>query len=505
MTKAINALIIAMLIITGCVHEADHNHQVKKPESISNQPDHTDQESHTLFTENLELFVEFDPLVTGEISTFNVHLTQLRKEYSPLENAEVNLKLEIDQVHTQKFESHADIPGIYHFEVSPDFSGNGTIKIDVITDDFTDQFVIADVHIFKEAADIHSHSTEAASGQVLYTKEQAWATGFNVEPVTFQDFSEVINASGEILAMPGEKQNLIAKNNGIVLFSTRNLVQGSPVKKGDLLFTVSGKGFTEDNISVKYHEARLQFEKSKNQYLRHKNLVEEKIVSESQFAESKNRYLADSVIYFNLEQTVSDGGLKVFAPLTGYIHELNVSEGQFAATGSVLATISSNKIMLLRADVSQQHFKTLGQINDATFRPAYSEKVYTIEELNGKLLAKASSVAENNHYMPVYFEVINDGTLLEGAFAEFHLKTEPKPNILVVPVSAIVEEQNNFFVYVQVSGEHFVKRQFRPGDSDGLFLEVISGLNEGDRIVTKGAMLIKAASVSTAPVQSHSH
>ncbi len=504
MSKAIFALMIAMVFIIGCDHEADHDHDEVGHESEAKQIDHNEQESYTLYTGNLELFVEFDPIVVGETSTFIVHFTQLNQDYSPLANAEVNLTLEIEGKHTQLFKSHADIPGIYLVEVSSDFSGQGKIIFQINKEGFSDRFVLEDIHVFNKTDEIHAHNQQT-SGKLTYLKEQAWNTEFNVEPVSLISFSKVINASGEIMAMPGEKQNLIAKNNGIVLFSTRNLVQGSLVNKGDLLFTISGKGFTDNNISVKYHEARLQFEKSKNQYLRHKNLVTDKIVSEGQFAESKNRYLADSIAYYNFEQTVSDGGLKVYAPFTGYIHELNVSEGQYAATGSVLATISSNKVMLLRADVSQQHFANLGEINDATFRPAYAKHVYTIKELNGKLLAKASSVAENNHYMPVYFEVINDGSLLEGAFAEFHLKTKPQLGTLVVPVGAVVEEQNNFYVYLQVSGEGYLKKQLELGDSDGIYTEVLSGLSEGDRVVTKGAMLIKAASISSEPVHSHSH
>ncbi len=505
MTKAIKALIIVMLFITGCNHEAGHNHGDDGNGTASNQIDHIDQESVTLYTENLELFTEFDPLVVGETSSFIIHLTQLNNNYSPLADADVVLSLEIDGKKKQKSVSQAGIPGIYHVEVSPQLAGDGKISIEIIKGEFSDQFVLDHVHVFGKQGDVHSHGQQASSGQIFYSKEQAWTTEFNVEPIMLQSFSKVIKASGEIMAMPGEKQNVISKNDGIVMFSVRNLVQGSPVNKGDLLFVISGKGFTDDNISVKYHEARLQFEKSRNQYQRHQKLVEEKIVSESQFVESRNRYLADSVAYFNLKQNVSNGGLKVYAPLAGYIHELNVSEGQFASTGSLLATISSNRVMLLRADVSQQFFKTLGQISDATFRPAYSDKVYTIEELNGKLLAKASSVAENNHYMPVYFEVINDGTLLEGAFAEFYLKTEPQPGKLIIPVSALIEEQNNFYVYVQMAGESFRKQQVQPGDSDGIYLEILSGLSAGERVVTKGAMLIKAASLSTAPIHSHSH
>ena len=505
MSKAILALIVTILVITGCNHEATHNHPDDTNSSSPNQDIHLEKESRTLYTENLELFVEFDPLVVGETSSFLIHLTNLNSAYSPLDKAGVILALEMDGKQIQEFECNPKIPGIYLGEISPQSSGTGTITIKVSKEKFKDQFVLDHLHIFQDVTDVHSHTEEPTSGVVSFLKEQSWLTDFDVQELVLTSFSSIINASGEILAMPGEKQNLTAKNNGIVLFSKRNLVQGSPVKKGELLFTVSGKGFTDDNISVKYQEAKLQFEKSKNQYQRHQSLVQEKIVSESQFAESKNRYLADSVAYYNLKQHVSDGGLKVVAPLSGYIHELNVSEGQYASTGSILATVSSNKVMLLRADVSQQHFKTLPQINDATFRPAYSDKVYSIDELNGKLLAKAASVAENNHYMPVYFEVINDGSLLEGAFVEFYLKTAAKAGKLVVLVSAIIEEQNNFYVYVQVSGEAYRKQQVQLGDSDGVYTEVLSGLTAGERVVTKGAMLLKAASLSSAPVNTHSH
>lgn len=505
MTKATIALIVAILAMTGCGHLPGHTHENEGNGSTTNQNDHIESESVTQFTGYLELFAEFEPLIVGETSMFNVHLTNLNEDYSPLVNADVVLTLEIDGEHKEELKGWTDVPGIYHFEVSPPFSGEGKLIFNISTKTYNDQFILDHIHVFRKVEDVHAHSHGASSGEIFYSKEQSWSTDFNIMQLLPVDFSGVVKASGEIMAMPGEKQNLVAKNDGIVLFAKRNLVQGSPVKKGELVFTISGKGFTDDNISVEYQNAKLHFEKSKNQYNRHKNLVNEKIISESQFLESRNAYLTDSVTYYNFKQTVSDGGLKVHAPLAGYIHELNVSEGQFASKGSLLATISSNKVMLLRADVPQQFFRVLGQINDATFRPAYTEKVYTMEALNGKLLAKASSVAENNHYMPVYFEVINDGTLLEGAFAEFYLKTEPRPGKLVVPVSAIIEEQSYYYVFVQETGETYSKREIKPGDTDGLNVEVLSGLAEGERIVTRGAMLVKAAAVTTAPIHSHSH
>jgi cobalt-zinc-cadmium efflux system membrane fusion protein len=91
--------------------------------------------------------------------------------------------------------------------------------------------------------------------------------------------------------------------------------------------------------------------------------------------------------------------------------------------------------------------------------------------------------------------VENDGSLLEGAFVEFYLKSKSSEDAIVVPNSAILEEQGANYVYVQVTGESFTKRAIQKGSSDGKNVEIINGLIEGERIVTDGVILVKAASM----------
>jgi multidrug efflux pump subunit AcrA (membrane-fusion protein) len=106
----------------------------------------------------------------------------------------------------------------------------------------------------------------------------------------------------------------------------------------------------------------------------------------------------------------------------------------------------------------------------------------------------------------VYFEAQNNGNLLEGAYAEFYLKIRALENAIVVPKTAIIEEQGRYFVYVQASGETYRKREIFVADSDGLKTRVEKGLSAGERVVTRGSMLLKTASVSPAiPVHDHEH
>ena len=126
--------------------------------------------------------------------------------------------------------------------------------------------------------------------------------------------------------------------------------------------------------------------------------------------------------------------------------------------------------------------------------------------MNGRLLASGVSVAENDHYLPVIFKLENDGNLLEGAFAEVYLQAKEKGDILAVPAIALAEEQGGHYLYVQLSGESYTKRFVTTGENDGLYVEITGGLYAGERVVTRGVTLVKAASMSTGVVgDGHSH
>ena len=87
-----------------------------------------------------------------------------------------------------------------------------------------------------------------------------------------------------------------------------------------------------------------------------------------------------------------------------------------------------------------------------------------------------------------------------------YLKTVPIYNALVIPASALVEEQGIFYVYVQTEGESFQKREIKTGANDGEKVQVLSGLSEGERVVTKGAYQIKLSPASGAlPTHGHEH
>ncbi|MEN8229410.1 MAG: efflux RND transporter periplasmic adaptor subunit [Bacteroidota bacterium] len=481
------------------------------PDGTSMQQDDAHQHSNettqtTLFSESTEFFIEYGSLEAGEESEFLVHVTDLRT-YKPYLSGNVTVLL--DGVSVTSGEPHE--PGIFEIPFTPGKGGEYevafTLNSGAIMESVKDHVHIVqdhdELHNLDATSQSHTHNNDEA-GEILFLKEQAWKSDFMVERILPVQFAAIIPTSGEIMAVPGEKKSVAANSQGIVHFSDRNLVQGSPVTKGQLLFTLSSETMIENNVSLQYQESLNRYENSQSEYERHKVLYAQGAISERQYISTRSRFRSDSLRFYSLADNTSKDGLNVYAPVSGTIHELNVWEGLYIETGQNLVTISANKKLMIRTDLSQQYYAQLRDIETANFRPAYTDQVYSIDDVNGKLLAAGSSVAENDHYLPIIFEVENDGSLLEGAYTEVFLKSSQKSNALVVPMSAIIEEQGEHYLYVQVTGESYTKRAVSIGRNDGQYFEITTGLSSGERVITKGIMLVKAVSMATG-VEDHGH
>jgi len=492
---------LSLLLVWGCQQNSENSRQ-------ADVHDHgLDEEAaqHTLFTENVEFFIEHEALEAGKESEFLVHVTDLRS-YKPYNSGSVTV--EIDGVSAST--DHAHRPGIFHVPFMPKKAGAFHLNVSILSEG-SEESVSGHIHVENhEEEDAHAaagHQDEApVMGEIAFQKEQAWNSSFMVSEVKRGSISTVILTGGELTPAPGKINRVAANIGGIVKFANKNLVQGQDVEKGSLLFTISGESLPQNNFQLQYQQASNNLEKSRSEYLRHKKLHAQGAISDRQFFDTRASYRSDSLTFYSLAKSTSESGVQIFAPSSGTIHELNVSEGEYIETGHNMVTISSDRVLLLRADLPQQYQHLAKEIYDANFRLAYSQETFTISDFAGRHLATGYSAAENDHYLPVYFELQNDGQLLEGAFAEIYLLTLPELESIVIPRSALSEEQGANYVYVQVSGESFTKRAIETGQSDGIMVEIAGGLAPGERIVTRGPMLIKAASmVSGAVGDGHAH
>ena len=199
-------------------------------------------------------------------------------------------------------------------------------------------------------------------------------------------------------------------------------------------------------------------------------------------------------------------GQAVTAPLAGYVKELLVNEGDYVEVGQPLARITQDRKLFLRADVSQSHYRQLSTLHTAHFRPAAEQQTYALSELNGHLLSYGKAAGSNSHYLPVTFEFDNCGDIMPGAFSEVWLISSPIEGALILPKSALVEEQGSYFVFIQLDEEGYRKQLVTTGADDGRNIQIVSGIKAGQRIVIEGAQQVKLAATSNAiPAHSHEH
>ena len=463
--------------------------------------------AYTLYTEKTELFVEFKPLVVGQTSKFASHLTVLGENFKALTDAKITVSLIVGENGIKNSVDAPSSPGIFRLALSPKTAGTGTLVFDIVTKDFTDKITIENVVVYADMKTaLAKQPKPAETGDISYLKEQAWKVEFANQAVKKQTFNDVIKTSGQILSAPGDEMIVTAKASGVVVFSGKNTIVGSAVNSGNSLFTITGADMTESNIDASVKDAKANYLKAKADYERSKLLVADKIVSEKDYQQVKLQFENAQTSYNTVSKNYSAKGQNVLSPMSGFVKNVLVTEGQFVPSGTPLATISKNKRLLVQANVSQNYFSRLSSITSANFKTPQSDVVYNTTALNGRIVSYGKSASASTPFIPVTFEIDNAGQLVSGSIIEIYLKSSTIADALVVPISALIEEQGIFYVYVQIGGESFQKREVKLGASDGLNVQVLSGIIENERVVTKGGYQIKLSSASGAlPAHGHEH
>lgn len=459
---------------------------------------------HTIWTDKTELFVEYDAFVVGELSTFAAHFTDMR-DFKAITEGKVTVSLIQGKNGIRNSVNAPSSPGIFKPALKPKAAGTYQLVFEIETSNIKDRIVIENVPVYaskKEA--IIKHPKEEEGNEISFLKEQAWKMDFANVPVKRQQMFHVIHSGGEILPAQGDEITISATASGIVVYSDKSLTVGASVSSGTQLFTVAEGGISDNNLQTEYLKARSGYEKAKAAFERKQTLYNSKTISKTEFEDAQLNYQLAESDYNNLSRNFSRGGKMIRTSTGGFIKELFKQEGAYVQAGEPLAIVTQNKNLTLLTYVNPSDYSKLSADISANFKT--SSGSYSTEELGGKLLSYGRSVSVENPKIPVYFEINNQGDLVSGSYMDIWIKISPKSEVLAVPVDALLEDAGKYSVIVQLGGESFEMREIKIGVSDGKFVEVLSGLKEGERIVTTGAYQIKMASMSgQVPAHGHSH
>lgn len=330
-------------------------------------------------------------------------------------------------------------------------------------------------------------------------QKKAQAAGVVVREIKPAAFHGVLKVSGKVLPASGSEKTVVATVAGIVSM-LHPLTEGMSVGKGTSVFRISSDQLPEGDVAQR---ARIAYETALADYKRKKDLVADKIVTQKEYLDAKANMERAALAYKALGRSNSSG-VAVVAQMSGFIKECLVKQGDYVEVGQPLMTISQNKHLYLRAEVPESSYGMLSQITSANFKTSYSQQVYQLSSMGGKLLTYGKASSMESAFIPVTFEFDNRNGVVPGAFAEIYLLTTQRPNVLSVPISAITEEQGVYFIYIQEEATHYRKQEVKLGESDGTRVEILSGLKSGEKVVIQGAIHVKLAA-STMEIPGHSH
>ena len=359
-----------------------------------------------------------------------------------------------------------------------------------------------DHEMHHEEEEAHAHEAHGA-GEVVFKKQDAEAIGLQTQTVQPGVFSEVIKTSGQIQSAQGSETVLVATVPGVVTLGDTRFVDGTAVRKGQPVLSLASNTLSDGDVAIRIKNA---YQTAKQEFERMEQLIGDKIVSQKEYEQARLAYENAKVAYDAIQGKQSVRGVAVTAPMNGFLKNILVKEGDYVTVGQPLATISQNNRLLLRADVSEKNYARLPMIRSAHFKTPYDDKVYKLDELDGRLLSYGKSSGNNSFYIPVLFEFDNKGAVIAGSYVEVYLLGKPMEQVLSVPTSALVEEQGLYCVYLRLDEDCYKKQYVTLGADNGEAVQILSGLKTGDEVVTKGAYQIKLASASNAiPAHTHHH
>ena len=407
--------------------------------------------------------------------------------------------------HTHQHEGKTEVQGIYRFCVRAEAEGEANLVFSA-----DGQRASIPVRVFGSASEAseYAESLEVRSSNgAVFPKEKSWSVDFATEEAVLEPFGQVIRATSRVQPSQEEVFMVSALTDGVVSIGAKALVEGREVRKGETLCIVKGSGTADENLATKYARAEADYNFARIEYERKKALASDRIVSESELRQAEAAFEIAKAVFENLKGNFDASGQSAKSPIEGFVTSVKVSNGQFVRAGDPIATVSRSRSLLVVAEIQPRYSACLKDICGATFKDMDSGRIWTLDELGGKVVSYGKSVSSDSPLIPVTFSVPNKGGFIPGSFLQTRIITRSETPAITLPTTSLIEEQGNYFVYRQLTPEYFEKTPVTIGASDGLRTEIRSGLNAGERVVSKGAMFVKLAQASGAldPHAGHNH
>lgn len=331
-------------------------------------------------------------------------------------------------------------------------------------------------------------------GDTIMVSKASTLEHITTQKVEKQSFSEEFKTVGTVRPVSGKLAEIAPPVAGRIGKSFVRL--GQKVNAGESVFELSSADFFE--ATKAYFAARSGSELATRNYNRQKELAANGVAAQRDLEEAQSEALiarqefeqAGAILrMYNINEKILKPGepLKVVTPIGGEVVKCDVTIGSYAREDAeplvVVADLSSVWVVAL---VKEKYFGSIGKGDKVeVFTDAHPDKTVW-----GTIYHIGEMLDEETRALEVIVACDNaERSLKPGMFCEIHFLSAPTEAILL-PSTAIMQEQDNDYLLVEVSKGTFVRRRVETKTVDLNNVRVVSGVTEGERVVTKGGIYL---------------
>lgn len=333
----------------------------------------------------------------------------------------------------------------------------------------------------KETTATGAHDHEEEPGVVELTAAQFKTAGITYGKPENRQISGAVKVNG-LLDVPPQQQVSISVPMGGFIKQT-SLLQGMPVKKGQVIAVLENLDYIQ--LQQDYLEVSSQLEYAATEYNRQQELARENINALKTLQQAKATWqtllakengLKQKLAMLNISTAALQKGniqrtINVYAPISGYVTQVNVNLGQFVTPADILFRIVNTEHLHAELTVFEKDVPRLkiGQLVRFTLANEAKTRTATVH-LIGREISPERTVRVHCHLEE------EDTQLLPGTYLQAMIETGAAA-VKALPDAAVVNFENKAYVFVKKPGTdstfHFNMLEVQKGNSEQGYTEVI--------------------------------
>ena len=338
---------------------------------------------------------------------------------------------------------------------------------------------------------------EVQSGKTQLVLSKGQMAHIQIDSIRQQSMAEQLTAVGEVSFAEDNVVRIYPVVSGTVERLFVSL--GDYVQKGQRLATMLSMDMSQ--IQRDYNIAKSNFSVEEKNLARAQELFSAGMMSEKEFANARKDYNnAQSELNERTQILKLYGGsssdldalYNVFAPRSGYIVERNITEGTQIRNdnNTNIFTISDLKTVWVWANIHESDLSKVAEGDEVQVKTiAYPDKVFF-----GKVRKIGTVLDPSSRVIKIRTELNNnEGLLKPEMFASILVTSRQRLSIKAIRQTSVILENNRHYVMREMGKGQFEKVAITVGKAFGDYYEVISGLKNGDRVVSEGSLFVLTA------------